>query len=480
MIDRYSRKEMADIWTLESKFRYYLDVELAVCDAYSQVYEKGKPISNKTSCGHSETQDNKSFAIAQDDGIAEKYCNNDLLKNSSQSEDFHITKEIAQEIRKKACFSVERIDEIEREVKHDVIAFLTCVNESLGDLGRYVHVGMTSSDVIDTAFALQIQDSAKIIIKDLEDVISSLKNLANEHKNTICIGRSHGIHAEVMTFGVKLCNWIDILSRQKENFEHAAEQIRVGQISGPVGTYSNISPEIEKITCQNLDLKPAKISTQIIARDYHAYFMQSLALIASVIEQFATEIRHLQRTEVLELEEGFSKGQKGSSAMPHKKNPVLSENLCGLARVVRSNSYTAMENIVLWHERDISHSSAERIIFPDSLTLVDFMLNRFNNIIENIVVHKDNMLSHSEEFGGIVYSQKMLLSLVAKGLTREEAYKIVQRNALDAFNNHGNFKQNVISDDEIMKYFTPEEIENIFNPQEYLKNIDEIYKKVLG
>ena len=430
MIERYSRKEMADIWALESKFQYYLNVELAVCDAYAQVGT--------------------------------------------------ITKEIAQEIRQKACFSIERIDEIEREVKHDVIAFLTCVNESLGDLGRYVHVGMTSSDVIDTAFALQIQDSAKIIISDLDAVINTLKKLANEHRNTICIGRSHGIHAEVMTFGVKLCNWIDILSRQKENFEQATEQIRVGQISGPVGTYSNISPEIEKITCENLGLKPAKISTQIIARDYHAHFMQTLALIATVIEQFATEIRHLQRTEVLELEEGFSKGQKGSSAMPHKKNPVLSENLCGLSRVVRSNSLAAMENVVLWHERDISHSSAERIIFPDSLTLVDFMLNRFNNIMENIVIHKDNMLSHSEEFGGIVYSQKLLLSLVAKGLSREDAYKIVQKNALDAFENHGNFKQNILCNNEVSKYLNTEEIEQIFNPKEFLKNIDEIYKRVLS
>ena len=429
MIERYSRKEMTDIWTLESKFNYYLNVELAVCDAYAKIGT--------------------------------------------------FPKEIALEIRKKAHFSIERIDEIEREVKHDVIAFLTCLNESLGDLGRYVHIGMTSSDVIDTAFAMQIQDSAKIILKDLETVIDTLKKLANEHRNTICIGRSHGIHAEVMTFGIKLCNWIDILERQKENFIQASEQIRVGQISGPVGTYSNISPEIEQITCENLGLKPAKISTQIIARDYHAHFMQTLALIATVIEQFATEIRHLQRTEVLELEEGFSKGQKGSSAMPHKKNPVLSENLCGLSRVVRSNSLAAMENVVLWHERDISHSSAERIIFPDSFILVDFMLSRFNNIMENIVVHKDNMLSHSEEFGGIVYSQKMLLSLVAKGLSREDAYKIVQKNALDAFENHGNFKQNILSDNEVCKYLNSEEIEQIFNPQEFLKNIDEIYKRVI-
>lgn len=468
MIERYSRKEMADIWTLESKFNYYLNVELAVCDAYAQVNEEGISPSPCPSPQRGEGNNWKSQRGKGMDG--------NLLK----IEDLYITREIAQEIRKKARFSVERIDEIEQEVKHDVIAFLTCVNESLGDLGRYVHVGMTSSDVIDTAFALQIQDSAKIIIKDLNLVIETLKKLANEHRNTICIGRSHGIHAEVMTFGIKICNWIDILSRQKENFIQATEQIRVGQISGPVGTYSNISPEIEKITCKNLGLKPARISTQIIARDYHAHFMQALALIATVIEQFATEIRHLQRTEVLELEEGFAKGQKGSSAMPHKKNPVLSENLCGLSRVVRSNSVAAMENVILWHERDISHSSAERIIFPDSLILVDFMLNRFNNIIENIVVHKDNMLDHSEEFGGIVYSQKLMLSLVSKGLSREDAYKIVQTNALDAFENHGNFKQNVLSDDEVRKYLNEKEIEQIFCPQEFLKNIDEIYKRVIN
>ncbi len=430
MIERYSREEMSKIWTLKEKFNYYLQVELAVCDAYAKLGT--------------------------------------------------IPAEAAEEIRKKASFTVERIDEIEREVRHDVIAFLTCVNESLGDLGRYVHVGMTSSDVIDTAFALQIQDSAKIIKGDLTKTVNTLKKLATEHKNTLCIGRSHGIHAEVMTFGVKLCNWIDILTRQKENFEHAAEQIRVGQISGPVGTYSNISPEVEKLTCEKLNLKPAKISTQIIARDYHAYFMQSLALIASVIEQFATEVRHLQKTEVLELEEGFGKGQKGSSAMPHKKNPVLSENLCGLARVVRANSIVALENIPLWHERDISHSSAERIIFPDSLTLVDFMLNRFNEVMENIVVHKDNMLSHTEEFGGIVYSQKVLLSLVSKGLSREDAYTIVQRNALDAFQNKGNFRQNLLSDSEVTKYLTPDEIEKIFDPQEFLNNINTIYERVLG
>lgn len=429
MIERYSREEMAKIWTLESKFQYYLNVEIAVCEAYAELGE--------------------------------------------------IPKEDVLIIKQRARFDVKRIDEIEREVRHDVIAFLTNVNESLGDLGRYMHVGLTSSDVIDTAFALQIQDSGKIILEDLNKTINSIKKLAEKHKNTICIGRSHGIHAEIMTFGVKLCSWIDILERQKNNFEHALEQIRVGQISGPVGTYSNISPDVEQITCKHLGLKPARISTQIIARDYHAYFMQSLALIASVIEQFATEIRHLQRTEVLEVEEGFGEHQKGSSAMPHKKNPVLSENLCGLARVVRANSIVALENIPLWHERDISHSSAERIIFPDSLTLVDFMLNRFNGIVENLVVHEDNMLKNTDKFGGIVFSQKVLLTLVSKGLSREEAYSIVQRNALDAFNNHGNFKENLLNDKDVMKLLTPQELDTIFDKKAFLQNIDKIYARIL-
>ncbi len=429
MIERYSREEMKKIWDLESKFKYYLDVEIAVCEAYAQ--------------------------------------NGDFPENDIQ------------ELKKLAKFDVKRIDEIEAEVKHDVIAFLTCVNESLGELAKYMHVGMTSSDVIDTAFALQIQDSGKIIIKDLDSVIQSLKDLAKKHKNTICIGRSHGVHAEVMTFGIKLCNWIDILERQRANFIHALDEIKVGQISGPVGTYSNISPIIEKITCKNLGLKPARISTQIIARDYHAYFMQSLALIASVIEQFATEIRHLQRTEVLEVEEGFGKNQKGSSAMPHKKNPVLSENLCGLARVVRANSIVALENIPLWHERDISHSSAERIIFPDSLILVDFMLNRFDSIIQNLVIHKENMIKNTDKFGGIVFSQKVLLKIVEKGLSREEAYKLVQRNALDAFNNDGDFRVNLINDEEVTKILTPVEIDEIFNKEEFLKNINDIYSRIL-
>lgn len=430
MIDRYSREEMKNIWDLNSKFQYYLSVEIAVAEAYADL-------------GTFPKQD-------------------------------------VEELKKKAKFNVERIDEIEAEVKHDVIAFLTCVNESLGDLAKYMHVGMTSSDVIDTAFALQIQDSGKIILQDLDETIQSMKDLAKKHKETVCIGRSHGVHAEIMTFGVKICNWIDILERQRNNFVHALDEIRVGQISGPVGTYSNIPPEVEEVTCKKLNLKPARMSTQIIARDYHAYFMQSLALIASVIEQFATEIRHLQRTEVLEVEEGFGEKQKGSSAMPHKKNPVLSENLCGLARVVRANSIVALENIPLWHERDISHSSAERIIFPDSLTLVDFMLNRFNGVVKNLVVHEKNMLKNTNKFGGIVYSQRVLLKLIEKGLTREDAYRLVQRNALDAFENDGDFRINLLNDKDVEKLLTPKEIDAIFDKSDFLKNVDIIYSRVLG
>ncbi len=427
MIDRYSRDDMKKIWELDSKFKYYLDVELAVCKAYNK------------------------FNLIPDNAL--------------------------KDIIDKASFSVDRIDEIEKEVKHDVIAFLTNVNENVGENSRYIHMGMTSSDVIDTALALQIKDSGKIILKDIDNLIKVIRQKAKEHKETVCIGRSHGVHAEPMTFGVKLCGWIDLFERNKRNFEKALEEARVGQISGPVGTYSNISPEIEKSACEYLNLKPAKFSTQVIARDIHAQYMQALALIACVIEQIAIELRHLQRTEVLEVEEGFSSGQKGSSAMPHKKNPISGENLSGLARVVRSNSFASLENIALWHERDISHSSVERIIFPDSSILVDYMLVRLTNLIENLVIHKENMLKNANYYGGIVYSQKVLLKLCDKGLLREEAYKLVQKNALDAFNNHGSFIDNLLNDKSVTSVLTADEIKNCFNIQDYLKNIREIYNR---
>ena len=427
MIERYSREEIKKIWELQAKFEYYLKVEIAVCEAYAKL---GKiPADN------------------------------------------------LDEIKSKASFTLDRIDEVEREVKHDVIAFLTAVNESVGaENAKYIHMGLTSSDVIDTAFALQISDSAKYINTELNNLIDTIKKLAFKHKNTVCMGRSHGVHAEVMTFGFKLLNWLDALIRAKESFNYALKEIEVGQISGPVGTYSNVPPEIEEITCAELGLKPAKISTQIISRDRHAKFFSQLALIASLIEQFATEIRHLQKTEVREVEEGFAKNQKGSSAMPHKKNPVLCENLCGLARVVRSNMLTAYENINLWHERDISHSSAERIIFPDSLILIDFMLHRFNGVMENLVVHEDNMLKNTKLYGGIVYSQKVLLKLVDKGLTREDAYRIVQKHALDALNG-GHFKDALYQDTRVTNLLTQEEIESCFDVADYLKNIEKVFER---
>ena len=427
MIQRYSRDEMKNIWELDEKFSYYLKVELAVCDAY-----------------------NKLGAIP-DDALAD--------------------------IKAKASFSVARIDEIEKEVNHDVIAFLTNVNENVGENSRYIHMGMTSSDVIDTAFALQIKQASSIIEKDLNQVLNTIKAKVIEHKNTVCIGRSHGVIAEPMTFGVKMCSWLDLFERCKKRFLLAADEIAVGQISGPVGTYSNISPEIEKITCESLGLRPAKISTQVIPRDIHANYMQSLALIGAAIEQCSIELRHLQRTEVLEAEESFKKGQKGSSAMPHKKNPISAENLSGLARVVKSNAIAALDNIPLWHERDISHSSVERVIFPDTTILIDYMLNRFDRLIAGLVIHKDNMIKNTFLYGGIVFSQRILLALTQKGLSREEAYSLVQRNALDAFNNHGNFKQNLLKDTDITNLLTNEKIEKCFDSEYYWRNVSKIYER---
>lgn len=429
MIDRYAREEIKNIWDLNSKFNYYLKVELAVCEAYAKI---GR-----------------------------------------------IPKVTLEQIKQNAKFSVQRIDEIEKEVRHDVIAFLTNVNESVGaENAKYIHMGLTSSDVIDTAFALQIKDSTNIILKEFNNLLTSIKNLAFKHKNTVCIGRSHGIHAEVTTFGTKLLNWYDELERAKFNLENSLKEISIGQISGPVGTYSNLPPEIEKYACKELDLEPAKISTQIISRDRHAKFMSDIAIIASLIEKYATEIRHLARTEVREVEEGFGKNQKGSSAMPHKKNPVLCENLCGLARVVRSNMLTSFENINLWHERDISHSSAERIIFPDSLTLIDFMLHRFNNVMEHLVVFDKNMLKNTQLYGGIIYSQKVLLKLVEKGLTREEAYKIVQKHAIETLNDNTiGFKNRLQNDSQITELLVPTELEECFNVENYLHNINTIFKR---
>lgn len=424
MIDRYSREEIKNIWDLHTKFEYFLKVEIAVCEAYHRLGQ--------------------------------------------------IPEVNLRQIKEKATFNLDRISEIEAEVKHDVIAFLTNINESVGmENAKYIHMGLTSSDVIDTAFALQIKDSSKIILKDLNELISVIKEMAFKYKHTVCIGRSHGVHAEVTTFGFKLLNWLDALQRAKKSFNSALLEVCIGQISGPVGTYSNVDPEVEKLACESLGLKSAKISTQIISRDRHAKFISQLGIIAALLEQFATEIRHLMKTEVREVEEGFGKKQKGSSAMPHKKNPVLCENICGLARVLRSNMLTAYENINLWHERDISHSSAERIIFPDSVILIDFMLHRFKEIMENLVVHDDRMKSNSEMYGGVIYSQKVMLELVERGFTREDAYRIVQKHALSALDG-GNFKLELKNDKEIPKDFP---LEACFNTKDYLKNIDKVFER---
>ena len=422
MITRYSRKEIADIWELDKKFSYYLDVELAVVKA--------------------------------------------------QVELGNFSAEVYENIKKTAKFDVNRIDEIEKITRHDVIAFLENVNENVGrEYSPYIHKGLTSSDVIDTAFALQIKDSSKIINNDLDKLIEVVKNLAFKHKNTVCLGRSHGIGAEVITFGFKLLNLLDMLKRAKERFNYALNDVLVGQISGPCGTYSNINPDVEEKTCEILGLKPARISTQVIARDRHASYIQAIALIGAVIENFSIEIRHLQRFEVAEVEEGFIKGQKGSSAMPHKKNPIASENLSGLARILRSNTISAMENIALWHERDISHSSVERVIFPDSTILIDYMLNRFTGVIENLVIKEQNMINNADKYGGIIYSQSCLLKLLEHNMTREESYKVVQSAALDAFNNNGNFRENM------KQYLSEDEIKECFNQEKYLKNIEEIFKR---
>ncbi|MBO5948214.1 adenylosuccinate lyase [bacterium] len=428
MIERYSREEITKIWDINSKFQYYLDVELAVCETYCDL------------------------------GV--------------------ISKDVLDDIKSKAKFDIARIDEIEKEVRHDVIAFLTCVNENVGENSRYIHMGLTSSDVIDTALALQICDASKIILQDFEKLEIILKELAKKYKKTPCIGRSHGIHAEPMVFGLKFLNWLELFSRAKKSFEQALEEIKVGQISGPVGTYSNINPQIEELTLKKLGLNSVKISTQVIARDLHARYMQALALIATAIEVVALEIRHLQRSEVSEVQEGFSNTQKGSSAMPHKKNPIASENLCGLARIIKSNSISALDNVALWHERDISHSSVERVILPDSTILIDYMLARLTNTLENLVVNEKRMLKNLNQSGGVVFSQKVLLALTNSGLSREEAYKIVQENALLALDeDDGNFKNNILNDKRIKDLLSVEEIDKCFDLHSYLNNIDYIYNK---
>ncbi len=429
MIDRYSTKEMQNLWSDDNKYQKWLDVELAVCEAWS-FYG-------------------------------------------------HIPKQSFLRIKKRAKFNTKEIDKLEKVIKHDVIAFTTNLAKSIGKDSRFVHLGLTSSDVLDTSLSLLIVDSGNLIKKELSNTIKILTRLAKKHINTPIMGRSHGIHAEVTTFGLVVANWLDEMKRARDRLEKSIKVCSVGKMSGAVGTYSNVLPKIEAKACSILKLKPAKISSQIINRDYHAEYFTSLSFIASSIERISVQIRHMQRTEVLEVEEPFSKGQKGSSAMPHKRNPILSENLSGLARIVRSNAQASFENIPLWHERDISHSSVERVIGPDSSTLVHFMLKRSNYMLQNLNVYKENMLKNIWKTNGVIFSQNILVKLIEKGLSREESYKMVQDLAFQAWNNDKNFKDLLLSDKKIMNILNKEELENCFAFNSLFKNAKSILSRVM-
>ncbi len=430
MIPRYTRPVMGRIWEQENRYRQWLNVELAVVAAMSQLGQ--------------------------------------------------IPSQAAQEIADKADFDVDRIDEIEREVHHDVIAFLTSVAEHVGDSARYIHLGLTSSDILDTSLALLLREAADILLDDIQVLLEVLKRRAFEHRDTVMIGRSHGIHAEPVTFGLKLALWYAEMNRNRQRLRRAQQTISVGKISGSVGTYANVDPEVEQLACVQLGLKPAPISTQIIQRDRHAEYFSTLAIVASSIEKIAIEIRHLQRTEVLEAEEYFAKEQKGSSSMPHKRNPIGSENLSGLARLVRSNAMAAMENIPLWHERDISHSSVERVIAPDSTILLDYMLHRLTNLLDKLVVYKDRMKANLESTGGLFFSQLVLLALTEGGLDRDEAYRLIQRNAMAAWNEDCSFKDQLAADPEVMEHLSKGELEKLFDLNYFLKHVDTIFSQVFG
>ncbi len=420
---------MGAIWSDHSKFHTWLQVEIAVCEAQAEL------------------------------GV--------------------IPATALSDIRSRAGFDLLRIREIEEEVKHDVIAFLTSVNEIVGENSRYIHLGLTSSDVIDTALALQLREASAILKAGLESLHDAVLQQARKHKHTITIGRSHGIHAEPTTFGFKLAVWLEEIRRNQSRLADATTMISVGQMSGAVGTYSNISPEVERLTCKHLGLTPAAISTQIIQRDRHAQYVSTLAIIGSSLEKFATEIRHLQRTDVLEAEEPFAVGQKGSSAMPHKRNPVGCENISGLSRILRGNCLAALENVALWHERDISHSSVERVILPDSTILLDYMLHRFTRIVSNLVVYPENMQRNLDVFGGVIYSQAVMLKLIEHGLSREQAYALVQANAMKAWNKpDGDFKGNLLGDPAVASVLSPSEIESLFAANNYLKNLDQVFSRL--
>ena len=427
MIERYTNPEMGHLWSLQHEFEEILEVELAACDAMAEL------------------------------GV--------------------IPQEAAANIRRKAKFDLARVHEIEKVTNHDIIAFLTNVAEYVGEDSKYIHRGLTSSDVKDTALGIMMKKSADIILEDLRRFHEVLKRRAAEFKHTPCIGRTHGIHAEPMTFGLKLLLWMAEVERDIERVEHAQKMVAVGKLSGAVGTYSNIDPRIEAMVCQKLGLTPVRLATQVIQRDRHAEYMTTLAIVASSFEKFATEIRNLQRTDIREAEEYFSPGQKGSSAMPHKRNPITCERVSGMARLVRGNAVAAMEDITLWHERDISHSSVERVILPDSTINVDYCVKKFTNIIDKLLVYPEAMLENMNKTGGLIYSQRLLLAIVDKGVLREDAYQWVQRNAMKRWMTGEDFRTNVEKDPDIIRYLTKAEIEACFDYQWFLRNVDMIFAR---
>lgn len=397
----------------------------------------------------------------------------------AQAELGYIPAEAVEQIKAKARFDLKRVLEIEQEVKHDVIAFLTNVNEYVGDAGRYIHLGMTSSDMLDTALALQMLASLELILSRLEDLVQAIRFQSQQHRNTVMIGRSHGIHAEPITFGFKLAGWLAEVLRHRDRLCAVQKSIAVGKISGAVGTYANIDPRVEALTCQLLGLEPDTASTQVISRDRHAELINALALLTTSIERFAVEIRNLQRTDVLEVEEYFSKGQKGSSAMPHKRNPIRSERLTGMARMVRACAMPMMENVVLWHERDISHSSVERVMLPDAFILTHFMLVEMTEMTRTLLVYPDNMARNMNVYGGVVFSQRVMLALVEKGMRREDAYAIVQAAAHQAWNQpEGNFQGLITQDSRVTDHLSPADLKACFDPQHHLKNLDQIYQRL--
>jgi adenylosuccinate lyase len=427
VIARYSRPEMTRIWSQEAKYEAWLRVELAVCEVYGR------------------------RGIIPVDALGR--------------------------IKARASVNAQRIDEIESTTRHDVIAFLTNLEEALGADSRFVHIGLTSSDVVDTAQALQLQQAAELILAGLERFRGAVKALALKHKDTLCVGRTHGIHAEPMTFGLKAALWFVEAGRNLERLKRAREAVRVGKISGAVGTFAHVDPDVEEEVCRLLGLEPAPVSTQVVQRDRHAEFCAALAIVAASLEKVALEIRSLQRTEIVEAEEPFTEGQKGSSAMPHKRNPVSCEQVCGLARVVRTNSLAALENVALWHERDISHSSVERIILPDSTGLVDYMLDQMTRIIEGLQVYPQRMKENMERSFGLMFSQRVLLKLTDKGLPRQRAYELVQRNAMRAWRERAAFRDLLAADPEVMGHLPPAELDGCFDPAWYLRNVDAIYRR---